>query len=67
MAHNKYLTFVFFEDSDPISAKSKTQILSLNLAQTFPPLNFLIIGLCNYSASCLFTLTLDPVFLSQNL
>ena len=32
MTHNKYLTFLFFEDSDPISAKSDAQILPLNLA-----------------------------------
>ena len=32
MAHNEYLTFLFFEDSDSISAKSVAQILSLNLA-----------------------------------
>ena len=32
MIHNKYLTFLLLEDNDPISAKSATQILSLNLA-----------------------------------
>ena len=31
MGHNEYLTFLFFEDNDPISAKSAAQILSLNL------------------------------------
>ena len=44
MAHNKYLTFLFFEDNDSISAKSAAQILSLNLACTFLLLNFLITG-----------------------
>ena len=55
MIHNKYLTFLFFEDNDPISAK------------TFPLLNFLITGLFNSSASCSFTLIPDPVFLSKTL
>ena len=32
MTHNKYLTFLFLKDNDPISAKSVAQILSLNLA-----------------------------------
>ena len=32
VTHNKYLTFLFFQDNDPISAKSATQILSLNVA-----------------------------------
>ena len=32
MAHNNYLTFLFFVDNDSISAKSAVQILSLNLA-----------------------------------
>ena len=31
MAHNKYLKCLFFEDSDPISAKSAAQIFPLNL------------------------------------
>ena len=65
MTHNKYLTFLFFEDNDPISAKSAAQILSLNLAYTFLLLNFLITGLCSSSASCSFTLIPDPVFLSR--
>ena len=34
MVCNKYLTFLFLEDNDPISAKSAAQLLSLNLAQT---------------------------------
>ena len=47
MTKNKYLTFLFLEDSDSISAKSAVQILSLNLACTFRLLNFLVTGLCN--------------------
>ena len=31
MTHNKYLTLLFFEDNDSISAKSDAQILPLNL------------------------------------
>ena len=65
MTHNKYLTFLFFEDNDPISAKSAAQILFLNLAKTFLLLNFLITGLHNPSASCSFTLIPDLVFLSK--
>ena len=42
MTHNKYLTFLFFEENDSISAKSAAKILSLNLAYTFSLLNFLI-------------------------
>ena len=53
---------MFFEDNDPIWSKSATQLLSLNLAQTFLVLNFLITDLCNFSASCSFTLIPDPVF-----
>ena len=44
MIHNKYLTFLFFEDNDPISAKSAAQKLLLNLAWIFRLLNFLITG-----------------------
>ena len=40
LVHNKYSTFSFFEDNDPISAKSAAQILSLNLAETFCFLEF---------------------------
>ena len=32
ITHNKYLTFLFFEDNYFISAKSAAEILSLNLA-----------------------------------
>ena len=32
MTHNKYLTFLFFEDYHSISAKHAAQILTLNLA-----------------------------------
>ena len=32
MTHKKYLTFLFLEDNDLISAKSAAQILSFNLA-----------------------------------
>ena len=28
MAHNKYLTFLFLKDNDPILAKSAAQVLS---------------------------------------
>ena len=47
MTHNKYLTFLFLEDNDPISAKSAAQIFSFNLAKTFLILSFLITGLCS--------------------
>ena len=67
MAHYKYLTILFFEESDSISAKSATQILSLSLAYAFLLLNFLITGLCNSSASCSFTLIPDPVFLPKKI
>ena len=30
MTHNKYLTFLFFEDNDPISAKSAVQYCAKN-------------------------------------
>ena len=62
MTHNKYLTFLCFEDSDSITAKSAAQILSLNLAYAFLLLNLLITGLCNSSGSCSYTLIPDPVF-----
>ena len=67
MTHNEYLTFLFLEDNDSISAKSAAQILSSNLAYTFLLLDFLITGFCNSLGSGLFTLILDPVFLSKNL
>ena len=67
MPHNKYLTFLFLEDNDPISGKSAVPLLSLNLAYTFLLFNFLITVLCNSSASCSFTLIPDPVLLSKNL
>ena len=67
ITYNKYLTFLFFEDNDSISAKSAAQILSLNLAYTFILLNFLITGLCNSLASCSFTPIPGHVFLSKNL
>ena len=56
MTYNKYLTFLFFEENDSISAKSAAQIFSLKLAYNFLLLNFLITGLCNSLASCSFTL-----------
>ena len=65
MIHNKYLTLLFFVENDSISAKSAAQMLTLNLAQTFLLLNFLITGLWNSSASYSFTLISDPVFLSK--
>ena len=40
----KYLTFLFLEDNDSISAKFASQILSLNRAWDFLLLNFLITG-----------------------
>ena len=43
-----------------MSAISAAQIFSLNIAQTFPLMYFLITGSCNSSASCSFTLTPDP-------
>ena len=75
MTHNESVTFLFLQDSGPISAKFAAQILSLILAYTFLLLNFLITGLCNSSASCSFTLILpflvaiapDPAFLSKTL
>ena len=67
MAHNKYLTFSFFEDNHSVSGKSAAQILHLNFAKTFPFFSFLITGLCNCSASCSFTHISDPVFFSNSL
>ena len=66
MTHNKFLTFLFFEGNDSISAKSACQILSLNLAYAFLLLDFLITGLDNCVASCSFTLIPEPLFLSKN-
>ena len=60
---HKYLTFLFLEDNDPVSAKSAAQILALNLTWSFLLLNFVITGLCNSSASCSFTPIPDLVFL----
>ena len=60
---HKYLTFLFLEDNDPVSAKSAAQILALNLTWSFLLLNFVITGLCNSSASCSFALIPDLVFL----
>ena len=40
ITHDKYLTFLFFEANDSISAKSAAQILSLDLTKTFLFLNF---------------------------
>ena len=54
VTHNKYLTLLFFEDNDSISAKSAAKILSLNVAYTFVFSNFLISDLCNSTASCSF-------------
>ena len=67
MTHNKYLTFLFFEDNDSISAKSAAQILSFNLAQNSLFFDFLVTGLCNSSASCQFILAPDLVLLSKHL
>ena len=60
--NNKYLTLLFLEDNDSISAKCAAKVLSVNLAQTILFLNFLITGLCNSSTSFSFTLTPDLVF-----
>ena len=46
MTH-KYLTPQFLEDNNTISAKSATQISSLNQALDFLLLSFLITGWCN--------------------
>ena len=59
ITHHKYMTFLFLENSDPISAKAATQILSLNLTKTLLLLNFLITSLCNSSASS--DINLSPV------
>ena len=67
MTHNKYLTFLFTEDNNPISVKSAVLISYFNLVETFLLLNFLIAGLCTSSASFTFELTPDPVFLLKNL
>ena len=67
MAHKKYFTFLFFEDNDPISAKSTAQVLPLNLAKTFLLFHFLITGLCNSSVSRSYAPTPGPVLLSKNL
>ena len=68
ITHNKYLTFSFLKDNDPIAAKSAAQILPLNLAQTPLLLSFLVTGLCHYSAgfsldSLLFCLSLSLLIL----
>ena len=47
MTHVKYLTFLFFEDSDFILAKSAAQKLFLTLTYTFLFLNVLVTGLRN--------------------
>ena len=65
--HDRYLTFLFFEGNDSISAKSAAQILFLNLAYTFILLNFLITALCNSLASCSFTFIRGTYFLIKKL
>ena len=67
MTQNKYLTFSLFEENDSISAKSAAQILSVNLAQDFLLLNFLVTRLCNTLANSSFTFIPDPVFLSKTI
>ena len=49
----------------PISGKSAAQLLSLNLTYTFLLVNFSIIDLCDFSASCSCTLSCHSVFLSK--
>ena len=65
MAHNKYITFLFLVWNDPILVKPGSQVLRLNLAKDFFLSNFLITGLCNFPASCSFTIMPDHVFLSK--
>ena len=60
MTHNKYLTFLFLEDNNPISANFAAKILPLNLAYIF-----LITFLCNSLAIFSFTLPPDPIFFSK--
>ena len=62
--HNKYLTPQFFEDNNPILAKSAAQISYLKLEYTFLYLKFLITTLCNSCASTsyIFSLTPGPMF-----
>ena len=67
MTHNKYLTFLFLEDNDPISARTAAQMLSLNLADTFLILSFLFTPLSNSSVSCSCTPTLDLISLSNKI
>ena len=61
MTHNKYLKFRFLDYNDSILAKSAAQIFKPDI--DFFPLNVLITGLCNSSASCSFTLISNPDFL----
>ena len=58
ITENNYLIFQFLVNRDPISAKSATQILSLNLAYALLFLIFLIT--CLYSSSDISSFTLDP-------
>ena len=43
-SRNKYLTPQFLKEKDPTSFKSTVRMSSLNLAYTFPLLNFIITG-----------------------
>ena len=53
IAHKRYLIPLFFLLNDCVSAKSTPHILSLNCKYTSLLLNFLITGLCHYSAKIL--------------
>ena len=53
ITHNKNLNALLNLFINCISARSASQILSIKIEGTFLFLNFLIIGLCNYSANSL--------------
>ena len=59
----KNLTPSYLEDNDLISAKSSALVLSLNPAETFLPLKFLITSLCSSWVNSLYTFAPGPAFL----
>ena len=72
ITYNKNLTSLLNLLSIGISARSAPQILSIKGGFIFPQLNFLIIGLCNFSGNSLLEnvsfLTFSPeVVLSKDL
>ena len=67
VTHNKYLAPWFLEDDNSILAKYAAQILSLNLAQAFLLLNFLITSFCNFGAGSTLTVAPASFFLPINL